>query len=122
MRSTNASTDQDPQKEKCQEGDPVLFDGLRRFRDWYDLINVKRQYAIADVHGVGRTTFVNTLCGKQVLEGKNADDADNAHIEEGVKIKPITVGQLQLQNHHLMQNETNTTQSLNLTTKAHVSH
>ena len=41
---------------------------------------------------LGRTTFVNTLCGKKVLEGKDADDAENAHLEEGVKIKPITVG------------------------------
>lgn len=40
----------------------------------------------------GRTTFVNTLCGKKVLQGKDADDATNAHLEEGVKIKPITVG------------------------------
>ncbi|KAH8423459.1 Cell division control protein 11 [Aspergillus melleus] len=42
----------------------------------------------------GRTTFVNTLCGKTVLEGKDADDAANAHIEEGVRIKPVTVGKL----------------------------
>jgi hypothetical protein len=41
---------------------------------------------------LGRTTFVNTLCGKKVLSGKDADDATNAHIEEGVRIKPITVG------------------------------
>lgn len=41
---------------------------------------------------IGRTTFVNTLCNKKVLEGKDADDAANAHIEEGVKIKPVTVG------------------------------
>jgi cell division control protein 11 len=40
----------------------------------------------------GRTTFVNTLCGKKVLQGKDADDATNAHLEEGVRIKPITVG------------------------------
>jgi cell division control protein 11 len=40
----------------------------------------------------GRTTFVNTLCGKKVLQGKDADDATNAHVEEGVRIKPITVG------------------------------
>jgi cell division control protein 11 len=40
----------------------------------------------------GRTTFVNTLCGKKVLEHKDADDAANAHIEEGVRIKPVTVG------------------------------
>jgi cell division control protein 11 len=42
---------------------------------------------------IGRTTFVNTLCGKKVLPGKDDDDAANAHIEEGVKIKPITVGE-----------------------------
>lgn len=42
---------------------------------------------------LGRTTFVNTLCGKRVLQGKDADDATNAHVEEGVRIKPITVGQ-----------------------------
>jgi cell division control protein 11 len=42
--------------------------------------------------GIGRTTFVNTLCGKKVLQGKDADDATNAHLEEGVRIKPITVG------------------------------
>lgn len=41
---------------------------------------------------IGRTTFVNTLCNRKVLEGKDADDAANAHIEEGVKIKPVTVG------------------------------
>jgi cell division control protein 11 len=35
---------------------------------------------------------VNTLCGKKVLAGKDADDATNAHLEEGVRIKPITVG------------------------------
>ena len=40
----------------------------------------------------GRTTFVNTLCGKQVLRAKEADDAANAHLEEGVRIKPVTVG------------------------------
>lgn len=40
----------------------------------------------------GRTTFVNTLCGKQVLQGKDADDAQSAHLEEGVRIKPVTVG------------------------------
>ena len=35
---------------------------------------------------------MNTLCGKKVLQGKDADDATNAHLEEGVRIKPITVG------------------------------
>lgn len=37
---------------------------------------------------------MNTLCGKKVLEGKDADDATNAHLEEGVKIEQITVGGL----------------------------
>ena len=40
----------------------------------------------------GRTTFVNTLCGKRVLQSKDADDPTHAHLEEGVRIKPITVG------------------------------
>ncbi len=40
----------------------------------------------------GRTTFVNTLCGKSVLSHKESDDPNIAHTEEGVKIKPITVG------------------------------
>ena len=40
----------------------------------------------------GRTTFVNTLCGKKVLQSKDSDDAANAHLEEGVRIKPVTVG------------------------------
>ncbi|KAJ5908144.1 hypothetical protein N7495_000826 [Penicillium taxi] len=48
---------------------------------------------VCGASGTGRTTFVNTLCGKTVLEGKDADDAANAHIEEGVRIKPATVGQ-----------------------------
>ncbi|EEA23958.1 Cell division control protein 11 [Talaromyces marneffei ATCC 18224] len=46
---------------------------------------------VCGASGTGRTTFVNTLCGKKVLEHKDADDAANAHIEEGVRIKPVTV-------------------------------
>jgi len=46
---------------------------------------------VCGVSGTGRTTFVNTLCGKKVLMGKDADDASNAHLEEGVRIKPVTV-------------------------------
>ena len=42
--------------------------------------------------GTGKTTFVNTLCGKPVLEHKEADDPESAHIEPGVRIKPVTVG------------------------------
>ncbi len=49
---------------------------------------------VCGASGTGRTTFVNTLCGKKVLPGKDADDATNAHLEEGVRIKPITVGKI----------------------------
>ncbi|RKF76859.1 Septin-like protein spn3 [Golovinomyces cichoracearum] len=66
--------DKNSSKEKCQEGNTVLSYGVWSL--W---------------HRSGRTTFVNTLCGKKVLVGKDADDPVNAHIEEGVKIKPITV-------------------------------
>jgi cell division control protein 11 len=44
--------------------------------------------------GTGKTTFVNTLCGKPVLEHKEADDPEQAHVEHGVRIKPVTVGTL----------------------------
>jgi cell division control protein 11 len=47
---------------------------------------------VCGASGTGRTTFVNTLCGKQVLGHKEVDDPTTAHVEEGVKIKPITVG------------------------------
>lgn len=49
-------------------------------------------FSAIDLLSTGRTTFVNTLCGQKVLQGKDADDATNAHLEEGVRIKPITVG------------------------------
>ena len=35
---------------------------------------------------------MNTLCGKTVLPHKDSDDATAAHVEEGVKIQPTTVG------------------------------
>jgi cell division control protein 11 len=47
---------------------------------------------MANSHLLGRTTFVNTLCGKTVLDHKESDDSGSAHVEDGVKIKPITVG------------------------------
>lgn len=50
--------------------------------------------ASADMAIIGRTTFVNTLCGKTVLGGQDDDDVHNAHISEGVRIKPVTVGKL----------------------------
>lgn len=46
---------------------------------------------VCGASGTGRTTFVNTLCGKKVLQGRDDDDPVNAHLEEGVRIKPITV-------------------------------
>jgi cell division control protein 11 len=46
---------------------------------------------VCGASGTGRTTFVNTLCGTQVLEHKESDDPTTAHIEEGVKIQPVTV-------------------------------
>merc|ERR1712000_731936 len=46
---------------------------------------------VCGASGTGRTTFVNTLCGKSVLQHKDTDDAADAHIEDGVKIKPITI-------------------------------
>ncbi|KAL8910359.1 MAG: hypothetical protein Q9172_007845 [Xanthocarpia lactea] len=46
---------------------------------------------VCGASGTGRTTFVNTLCGRRVLQGMNADDPTVAHVEEGVRIKPITV-------------------------------
>ncbi|EEY16180.1 septin [Verticillium alfalfae VaMs.102] len=46
---------------------------------------------VCGASGTGRTTFVNTLCGKSVLNHKDSDDPNDAHVEEGVKIKPVTV-------------------------------
>jgi cell division control protein 11 len=43
---------------------------------------------------LGRTTFVNMLCGKNVLPQKESDDEKEAHVEQGTKIKPVTVGVL----------------------------
>jgi hypothetical protein len=92
-------TEDDPPEEECQEGYPVLPDGLRCLWNWYVLSQVAQDFAMqliaqatANVLGTGRTTFVNTLCSKGVLQHKDADDAGDAHVEDGVKIKPITVG------------------------------
>lgn len=42
--------------------------------------------------GTGRTTFVNTLCNDRVLVAKESDNPENAHVEEGINIKPVSVG------------------------------
>ncbi|KAI7237956.1 putative septin AspA [Hortaea werneckii] len=57
---------------------------------------------VCGASGTGRTTFVNTLCGRPVLgphgsaagastSYRDYDDPSTAHEEEGVKIKPVTV-------------------------------
>nr|OQO23782.1 hypothetical protein B0A51_06731 [Rachicladosporium sp. CCFEE 5018] len=46
---------------------------------------------VCGASGTGRTTFVNTLCGRRVLQGKDNDDPNLAAVEEGVRIKPVTV-------------------------------
>lgn len=45
--------------------------------------------------GTGRTTFVNTLCESEVLAHKVSDNPENAHVEEGIRIKPVNVGEQQ---------------------------
>ena len=42
--------------------------------------------------GTGRTTFVNTLCGSNVLAKKVCDNPEEAHNEPGITIKPMSVG------------------------------
>lgn len=42
--------------------------------------------------GLGRTTFINTLCDADVVPKRESDDPEMAHIEEGIKIKPYNVG------------------------------
>ena len=80
-----------PSQEADEEGHPVLSDGLRCFWNWYAVNSYSSSPPVANPRK-GRTTFVNTLCGKQVLQSKDADDAENAHVEEGVRIRPVTVG------------------------------
>jgi cell division control protein 11 len=46
---------------------------------------------VCGASGTGRTTFVNTLCGRRVLQPLDADDPSTAHLEQGVQIKPVTV-------------------------------
>ncbi|KAI6158753.1 septin [Pisolithus thermaeus] len=46
---------------------------------------------VVGASGTGRTTFVNTLCDSEVLAHKVSDNPDTAHIEEGIRIKPVNV-------------------------------
>ena len=110
----------DATKEECKEGYSIQLDGVRR--KW------NRQGSnppLAQTAGYsllsfpGRTTFVNTLCGKKVLHAKEADDAASAHLEEGVRIKPVTVGEQSTVKHSTWP-QADANQSSSWTRKAHV--
>lgn len=42
--------------------------------------------------GTGRTTFVNTLCEQPVISHKPKVQPEEAHLETGIRINPVTVG------------------------------
>lgn len=108
------SAEDDSPEEERQEGHSVLPHGLRSLWNWYYSHPLPLNFsapcpsrlrppsACPTLHdtrtaddirlATGRTTFVNTLCGKDVLQHKDSDDATDAHVEDGVKIKPVTVG------------------------------
>jgi cell division control protein 11 len=46
---------------------------------------------VCGASGIGRTTFVNTLCERQVIKPLDYDDPTAAKQGEGVQIKPVTV-------------------------------
>jgi len=46
---------------------------------------------VCGASGTGRTTFVNTLCESEVLSHMICDDPATAHMEEGIRIKPVTI-------------------------------
>ncbi|KAI0001776.1 GTP binding protein [Russula vinacea] len=46
---------------------------------------------VVGASGTGRTTFVNTLCESEVLSHKISDSPETAHVEEGIRIKPLNV-------------------------------
>ncbi|KAI8150191.1 Septin-domain-containing protein [Fennellomyces sp. T-0311] len=57
--------------------------------------NVKKGFQftlmVVGASGTGRTTFVNTLCNSSVLNKKVCDNPEEAHNEEGITIKPVSV-------------------------------
>ena len=84
------------QKER-KERITIYFDGCRQVTKkrelcWYDSWKAEPTYLGAS--GTGRTTFVNTLCDADVLPKKVCDNPEEAHIEEGVAIKPVSVGRV----------------------------
>ncbi|PWN33512.1 Septin 3 [Meira miltonrushii] len=46
---------------------------------------------VVGASGTGKTTFVNTLCESEVIGHKVCDNPETAHIEEGIRIKPVNV-------------------------------
>lgn len=46
---------------------------------------------VVGASGTGRTTFINTLCNANVMEHKEVDDPANAHLEDEISIRPVTV-------------------------------
>ncbi|KAM0229003.1 hypothetical protein ACHAPO_010278 [Fusarium lateritium] len=46
---------------------------------------------VCGASGTGRTTFVNMLCGNNVLAHSDLDTESGAQAEQGLKIEPITV-------------------------------
>ncbi|KAG0038331.1 hypothetical protein BG000_005969 [Podila horticola] len=57
--------------------------------------NVKKGFQftlmVVGASGLGRTTFINTLCDADVVPKRECDEPEMAHIEEGIKIKPYSV-------------------------------
>ena len=45
--------------------------------------------------GSGRTTFINTLCESTVSPHREPEAPEHAHIEQGIKIKPMNVGEFE---------------------------
>ena len=41
---------------------------------------------------------MNTLCESEVLAHKISDNPETAHVEEGIRIKPVNVGAFQASN------------------------
>lgn len=39
----------------------------------------------------GKTTFVNTLCESNVIEHRDDDNVQNAHVEQGLQIQPVNL-------------------------------
>ncbi|KAF9173913.1 hypothetical protein BGX21_008260 [Mortierella sp. AD011] len=46
---------------------------------------------VVGASGLGRTTFINTLCDADVVPKRECDEPEMAHVEESIKIKPYTV-------------------------------